>query len=52
VLAVVGLLNLGAVLDIGRRFEIYGAVFWGGLLLLFLLVFLARYEQRRPATNP
>jgi hypothetical protein len=52
VLAVVGLLNLGAVLDIGRRFEIYGAVFWGGLLLLFLLVFLGRYEQRRPATSP
>ena len=44
-LAVVGLLNLGAVLDIGRRFEIYGAVFWGGLLLLFLLLYLARYEN-------
>jgi hypothetical protein len=54
VLAVVGLLNVGAVIDIGRRFEIYGAVFWGGLLLLFLLLYLAHYEQqqRRPATNP
>ena len=50
-LTVVGLLNVGAVLDIGRRFEIYGAVFWGGLLLLFLLLYLARYQQRRPATN-
>jgi hypothetical protein len=49
-LAVVGLLNVGAVLDIGRRFEIYGAVFWGGLLLLALLLCLARYQQRRPAT--
>jgi hypothetical protein len=43
VLAVVGLLNVGAVLDIGRRFEIYGAVFWGGLLLFFLLLYLAYY---------
>jgi hypothetical protein len=51
VLTVVGLLNLGAVLDLGRGFEIYGAVFWGGLLLLFLLLYLARYEQTRPATN-
>jgi Glycosyltransferase family 87 len=49
-LTVVGLLNVGAVLDIDRRFEIYGAVFWGGLLLLFLLLCLARYQQRRPAT--
>ncbi len=50
-LTAVGLLNAGAVLDLGRRFEIYGAVFWGGLLLLFLLLYLAHYEQRRPATN-
>jgi hypothetical protein len=50
-LTAVGLLNAGAVLDIGRRFEIYGAVFWGGLLLLFLLLYLAHYQQRRPATN-
>ena len=50
-LTAVGLLNAGAVLDIGRRFEIYGAVFWAGLLLLFLLLYLAHYEQRRPATN-
>ena len=53
ILALVGLLNVGAVLDIGRRFEIYGAVFWGGLLLLFLLLYLAYYwahhEQRRSA---
>jgi len=26
-------------------------VFWGGLLVLFLLLYLAHYEQRRPATN-
>jgi len=51
VLTVVGLLNLGAVLDLGRGFEIYGAVFWGGLLLLFLLLYLARYEQTRPAAT-
>jgi hypothetical protein len=51
VLTVVGLLNAGAVIDIGRRFEIYGAVFWGGLLLLFLLLYLARNQQRHPATN-
>ena len=50
-LTLVGLLNVGAVLDIGRRFEIYGAVFWGGLLLLFLLLYLAHYQQRRAATN-
>ncbi len=50
-LTAVDLLNAGAVLDLGRRFEIYGAVFWGGLLLLFLLLYLAHYEQRRPATN-
>jgi hypothetical protein len=50
-LTVVGLLNVGAVLDIGRRFEIYGAVFWGGLLLLFLLLYLVHDQQRRPATN-
>ena len=50
-LTAVGLLNAGAVLDLGRRFEIYGAVFWGGLLLLFLLLYLAHYEQRRPATT-
>lgn len=48
-LAVVGLLNVGAVLDLGRRFEIYGAVFWGGLLLLFSLLYLARYKQRYSA---
>ena len=46
-LAVIGFLNVGAVLDIGRRFEIYGAVFWGGLLLLILLLYLARCEQKR-----
>ena len=45
VLTIVGLLNIGAVLDLGRRFEIYGAVFWGGLLLFFLLLYLARREQ-------
>jgi heme A synthase len=50
-LAIVGILNVGAVLDLGRGFEIYGAVFWGGLLLLVLLLYLAHYEQRRPATN-
>lgn len=50
-LTTVGLLNVGAVLDLGRRFEIYGAVFWGGLLLLVLLLSLARYEQKRPAAN-
>jgi len=50
-LTLVGLLNVGAVLDIGRRFEIYGAVFWGGLLLLFLVLYLAHYQQRRPAAN-
>lgn len=50
-LTVVGLLNAGAVIDIGRRFEIYGAVFWGGLLLLFLLLYLVRNQQRHPATN-
>lgn len=46
VLAIVGLLNGGAVLDLGRGFEIYGAVFWGGLLLFFLLLYLARWQQR------
>src|SRR5260370_624369 len=46
VLALVGLLNLGAVLDIGRRFEIYGAVFWGGLLSEKLLL-AARQIFRR-----
>jgi hypothetical protein len=54
VLAVVGLLNLGAVLDIGRRFEIYGAVFWGGLLLFFLLLYLAYYlahYKRHPSAR-
>jgi hypothetical protein len=52
-LTAVGLLNAGAVLDIGRRFEIYGAVFWGGLLLLCLLLYLAHYEsqQRRSDTR-
>jgi hypothetical protein len=53
-LSVVGLLNVGAVLDLGRGFEIYGAVFWGGLLLLCLLVYVAHHENRRPlaTTNP
>lgn len=51
VLTVVGLLNLGAVLDLGRRFEIYGAVFWGGLLLLGLLLYLAHYGHSHPITN-
>jgi hypothetical membrane protein len=46
-LAVVGLLNVGAVLDLGRGFEIYGAVFWGGLVLLALLLHLAYYAPRR-----
>jgi hypothetical protein len=46
-LTVVGLLNVGAVLDLGRNFELYGAAFWGGLLLLFLLLYLAHYQQRR-----
>jgi hypothetical protein len=50
-LTVVGLLNVGAVLDIGRRFEIYGAVFWGGLLLFSLLLYLAHHEQQHPATT-
>jgi hypothetical protein len=47
ILTVVGLLNVGAVLDLGRGFEIYGAVFWGGLLLFGLLLYLAHYEQQR-----
>jgi Glycosyltransferase family 87 len=47
-LTLVGLLNIGAVLDLGRGFEIYGAVFWGGLLLFALLLYLAYYEQRHP----
>jgi hypothetical protein len=42
ILTVVGLLNVGSVID--RRFETYGAVFWGGLLLLFLLLYIARSE--------
>ena len=53
-LTIVGLLNVGAVLDIGRRFEIYGAVFWGGLLLLFLLLYLAYYwahHEQRPSAR-
>jgi hypothetical protein len=50
-LTVVGLLNVGAVLDIGRRFEIYGAVFWGGLLLFGLLLYLAHYDQQRPVAT-
>jgi hypothetical protein len=45
----VGLLNVGAILDLGRGFEIYGAVFWGGLLLFGLLLYLAHYEQHLPA---
>jgi hypothetical protein len=49
VLTIVGLLNVGAVLDLGRGFEIYGAVFWGGLLLLFLQLYLARVKQRSAA---
>jgi glycosyl transferase family 87 len=48
-LTVVGLLNVGAVLDLGRGFEIYGAVFWGGILLFGSLLYLAHYEQQRPA---
>ena len=51
VLAIVGLLNVGAVLDLGRGFEIYGAVFWGGLLLLILVLYLARYGQKRPSAR-
>ncbi len=51
VLTIVGLLNVGAILDIGRRFEIDGAVFWGGLLLLVLLLSMARNQQRRPVTS-
>jgi hypothetical protein len=51
-LTVVGILNVGAVLDLGRRFEIYGAVFWGGLLLFGLLLYLAQYEQSHPLANP
>ena len=51
VLTGVGLLNLGAVLDLGRRFEIYGAVFWGGLLLLGLLLYLAHFAQNPTAMN-
>jgi Glycosyltransferase family 87 len=51
VLAIIGLLNVGAVLDLGRGFEIYGAVFWGGLLLLILLLYLARYKQERPSVR-
>jgi hypothetical protein len=47
ILTVVGLLNVGAVLDLGRGFEIYGAVFWGGLLLFGLLLYLAHYEHQR-----
>ncbi len=46
-LAVMGLLNVGAVLDLGRGFEIYGAVFWGGLVLLALLLHLAYYAPRQ-----
>jgi hypothetical protein len=48
VLTVVGLLNVGSVID--RRFETYGAVFWGGLLLLFLLLYIARYEENLSRT--
>jgi len=47
ILTVVGLLNVGAVLDLGRGFEIYGAVFWGGLLLFGSLLYLAHYEHQR-----
>jgi hypothetical protein len=43
ILTLVGLLNVGSVVD--RRFETYGAVFWGGLLLLFLLLYIARSEE-------
>jgi hypothetical protein len=49
ILTLVGLLNLGAVLDLGRGFEIYGAVFWGGLLLFALLLYVAHYERQSPA---
>ena len=48
----IGILNVGAVLDLGRRFEIYGAVFWGGLLLLGLLLYLAQYEHSHAMANP
>ena len=48
-LTVVGLLNVGAVLDLGRGFEIYGAVFGGGILLFGSLLYLAHYEQQHPA---
>ncbi len=50
-LTVVGLLNVGAVLDLGRGFEIYGAVFWGGILLFGSLLYLAYYEQQGPAAT-
>jgi hypothetical protein len=50
-LTVVGLLNVGAVLDLGRGFEIYGAVFWGGILLFGLLLYLAHYEEQSPAPS-
>jgi len=46
-LTIVGLLNVGAVVDAGRGFEIYGAVFWGGLILLMLLLHLAYYAPRQ-----
>ncbi len=48
-LALVGLLNIGAVVDLGRGFEIYGAVFWGGLILMMLLLHLAYHA---PAKRP
>jgi Glycosyltransferase family 87 len=51
VLTVVGILNVGAVLDLGRGFEIYGAVFWGGLLLFGFLLYLAQYEYSHPLAN-
>jgi len=50
-LTVVGLLNVGAVLDLGRGFEIYGAVFWGGILLFGSLLYLAHCERQRPAAT-
>jgi hypothetical protein len=53
-LTLVGLLNIGAVVDLGRGFEIYGAVFWGGLILMMLLLHLAYHAPagRRVSAPP
>jgi hypothetical protein len=40
---VFGALNIAAVSD--RRFEVYGAVFWSGALLLILMLWLARWRS-------